>query len=75
MPEEELDEEQLEQQRQFQQRREEIVELEQLIRVETARREQMPNQILKNKMFRRIQDLKVDLSLKKVAIGEGDDVE
>lgn len=75
VPEEELDEEQLEQQRQFQQRREEIVELEQLIRVETARREQMPNQILKNKMFRRIQDLKVDLSLKKVAIGEGDDVE
>lgn len=75
VPEEELDEEQLEQQRQFQQRREEIVELEELIRVETIRREQMQNQILKNKMARRIQDLKQDLSLKKVAIGEGDDVE
>lgn len=75
VPEEELDEEQLEQQRQFQQRREEIEELEELIRVETVRREQMQNQILKNKMARRIQDLKQDLSLKKVAIGEGDDVD
>lgn len=75
VPEEELDEEQLEQQRQFQQRREEIIELEGLIRVETIKWEQMQNQILKNKMARRIQDLKQDLSLKKVAIGEGDDVD
>lgn len=75
VPEEELDEEQLEQQRQFQQRREEIVELEGLIRLETVKWEQMQNQILKNKMARRIQDIKQDLSLKKVAIGEGDDVD
>lgn len=75
VPEEELDEEQLEQQRQFQQRREEIVELEGLIRLETVKWEQMMNQILKNKLAKRIQDLKKDLSLKKVAIGEGDDVD
>lgn len=75
VPEDEMDEEQLEQQRQFQQRREEIVELEGLIRLETVKWEQMQNQILKNKMGRRIRDLKNDLSLKKVAIGEGDDMD
>ncbi|ODM21386.1 hypothetical protein SI65_02229 [Aspergillus cristatus] len=75
VPEEEMDEEQLEQQRQFQQRREEIVELEALIRLETVKWEQMMNQILKNKLAKRIQDLKKDLSLRKVAIGEGDDMD
>lgn len=75
VPEEEMDEEQLEQQRQFQQRREEIAELEALIRLETVKWEQMMNQILKNKLAKRIQDLKKDLSLRKVAIGEGDDMD
>lgn len=75
VPEEELDEEQIEQQRQFQQRREEVAELEGLVRVETEKWEHMQNQILKNKLARRIQDLKQDLSLKRVAIGEGDELD
>ncbi|KAF7156719.1 hypothetical protein CNMCM5623_000392 [Aspergillus felis] len=75
VPEEELDEEQLEQQRQFQQHREEIAELEALIRAETVKWENMQNQILKQKLARRIQDLKRDLSLKKVSVGEGDDAD
>ena len=75
VPEEELDDEQLEQQRQLQQQREEIGELDALIRAETAKWEKMQNAILKNKMAKRIQDLKQALSLKKVSIGEGDDVD
>ncbi|GFF53420.1 transcription initiation factor TFIID subunit 7 [Aspergillus udagawae] len=75
VPEEELDDEQLEQQRQFQQHREEIAELEALIRAETVKWENMQNQILKHKLARRIQDLKRDLSLKKVSVGEGDDAD
>lgn len=75
VPEEELDDEQLEQQRQLQQLREEIGELDALIRAETAKWEKMQNAILKNKMAKRIQDLKQALSLKKVSIGEGDDVD
>lgn len=74
-PEEELDDEQLERQRQMQQQREEIAELESLIRTETAKWDNMQNQILKNKLAKRIQDLKRDLSLKKVSVGEGDDGE
>ncbi|KAA8648360.1 hypothetical protein EYZ11_005845 [Aspergillus tanneri] len=75
VPEEELDDEQLEQQRQMQQQREEITELEALIRTETAKWEKMQNHILKSKLARRIQDLKRDLSLKKVSVGEGDDAD
>lgn len=75
VPEEELDDEQLEQQRQLQQQREEIAELDALVRAETAKWEKMQNAILKNKMAKRIQDLKQALSLKKVSIGEGDDVD
>lgn len=71
--EDDLDDEQLEQQRQMQQQREEIDELEALIRTETAKWEKMQNQILKNKLAKRIQELKKDLSLKKVSIGEGDE--
>ncbi|PYH47982.1 transcription initiation factor TFIID subunit 7 family protein [Aspergillus saccharolyticus JOP 1030-1] len=71
----EMDEEQLEQQRQLQQQREEIVELEALIRAETVKWENMPNAILKNKLAKRINDLKRDLALKKVSIGEGDDAD
>lgn len=69
VPEEELDEEQLEQQRQLQQQREEIAELEAHIRTETATWEKVQNHILRNKMGRRIQELKKDLELKKVSIG------
>ncbi|KAL4771587.1 TAFII55 protein conserved region-domain-containing protein [Aspergillus nidulans var. acristatus] len=72
---EELDEEQLEQQRQIQQSREEIAELEALIRSETAKWETMNNQILKGKLAKRIHDLKMEVSLKKVSIGEGDDAD
>ncbi|PWY89118.1 hypothetical protein BO70DRAFT_359440 [Aspergillus heteromorphus CBS 117.55] len=75
VPEDEMDEEQLEQQRQMQQQREEIAELETLIRVETAKWEKMQNAILKGKLAKRIHDLKQDLSLKKVSIGEGDDAD
>lgn len=75
VPENELDDEQLEQQRQFQQHREEIAELEALIRAETVKWENMQNQILKHKLAKRIQDLKRDLSLKKVSVGEGDDAD
>ncbi|KAL2860942.1 transcription initiation factor TFIID subunit 7 family protein [Aspergillus lucknowensis] len=74
-PEDELDDEQLEQQRQIQQHREEIAELEALIRSETTKWEAQKNQILKGKLAKRIHDLKQDLALKKVSIGEGDDAE
>ena len=73
VPEDELDDEQLEQQRQLQQQREEIAELETLIRTETAKWEVHTNPILKNKIAKRIQDLKQAVSLKKVSIGEGED--
>ncbi|KAJ5703176.1 hypothetical protein N7488_010724 [Penicillium malachiteum] len=72
-PDDDLDEEELEQQRQLQQSREEIAELEALIRTETAQWDRVQNHILKNKMGRRIQELKKDLSLKKVSAGLGDD--
>ncbi|KAJ5591993.1 TAFII55 protein conserved region [Penicillium hispanicum] len=74
--EDDLDDEQLEQQRQLQQQREEVAELETLIRTETATWEKVQNHILRNKMGRRIQELKKDLALKKVSIGmpaDGDD--
>ncbi|KAJ6134672.1 hypothetical protein N7523_000994 [Penicillium sp. IBT 18751x] len=70
-----LDEEQLEEQRQMQQHREEVVELEALIRTETATWERMQNVILRNKMGRRIQQLKQDLELKKVSIGMSGDAD
>lgn len=71
--EEELDEDVLEQQRQLQQQREEIAELEALIRNETVKWEQMTNPILKTKLGKRVQSLKQDLDLKRVSIGEGGD--
>lgn len=69
---EDLDDEQLEQQRQLQQQREEIGELETLVRTETAAWEKVQNHILRNKMGRRIQELKKDLDLKKMSAGIGD---
>lgn len=69
---EDLDDEQLEQQRQLQQQREEIAELETLVRTETAAWEKVQNHILRNKMGRRIQELKKDLDLKKMSAGIGD---
>jgi transcription initiation factor TFIID subunit 7 len=73
---EDLDEDEIEQQQQLQQQREEVVELEGLIRTETAQWEKVQNQILRNKMGRRIQELKKDLELKKVSMGmpSGDDI-
>ncbi|KAJ5555816.1 hypothetical protein N7461_004286 [Penicillium sp. DV-2018c] len=72
----ELDDDQIEQQQQLQQQREEVAELEALIRTETAQWEKVQNNILRNKMGRRIQELKKDLELKKVSMGmpAGDDL-
>jgi transcription initiation factor TFIID subunit 7 len=72
----ELDDDQIEQQQQLQQQREEVAELEALIRTETAQWEKVQNHILRNKMGRRIQELKKDLELKKVSMGmpAGDDL-
>lgn len=66
---EDLDDDQLEQQQQLQQHREEIAELENLIKNETAQWEKVQNAILRQKMSRRIQELKKDLELKKVSAG------
>lgn len=74
VPEEELDDEQLEQQQQLQQQREEIAELEALIRSKTAKWEGLQNAILKNKLGSDIQRLKKELALKKVSVGQGDDI-
>lgn len=73
VPEEELDDEQREQQQQLQQQREEIGELEALIRSKTSQWESLQNAILKNKLGSDINHLKSELALKKVSIGEGDD--
>lgn len=70
-----LDEDQLEQQQQLQQQREEVAELEALIRAETKTWESMTNAILRNKMGRRIQELKKDLELKKVSTGMSDETD
>lgn len=67
-----LDEDALDQQRQLQEQREEIAELEALVQAETIRWEQMKNPILKSKLGKRVQSLKQALDLKKVSIGEGD---
>ncbi|KAI3105453.1 hypothetical protein CBS147333_6948 [Penicillium roqueforti] len=74
--EDELDDDQIEQQQQLQQQREEVAELEALIKTETAQWEKVQNHILRNKMGRRIQELKKDLQLKKVSMGmpAGDDI-
>jgi transcription initiation factor TFIID subunit 7 len=69
----ELDEDALEQQRQLQEQREEIAELENLVRAETQRYEQTPNLILRQKLARRLQNLKQELMLKKVSIGEAEE--
>ncbi|KAJ9195590.1 hypothetical protein DTO164E3_6666 [Paecilomyces variotii] len=74
-PDEDLDEEQLEQQRQLQLKREEIAELEALIKAETEKWEKIQNPILRNKVGKRIHSLKQDLALKKVSIGEGEDMD
>ncbi|KAJ5273627.1 hypothetical protein N7478_008752 [Penicillium angulare] len=73
--EDDLDDDQIEQQQQQQQSREEIAELEALIRTETAQWERVQNLILRNKMGRRIQELKKDLQLKKVSAGLSDDAD
>jgi len=71
-PDAELDEEQLQQQRELQEQREMIAEMEELIREETARWERQTNSILRTKLGKRVQQLKQDLALKKAAIGESE---
>jgi transcription initiation factor TFIID subunit 7 len=68
----EFDAEQLQQQRELQEQREEIAEMEQLIREETARWERQTNSILRTKLGKRVQQLKQDLALKKASIGESE---
>lgn len=70
-----IDEEQLAQQRKLQQAREEIGELEALVRAETAQWERQQNQILRGKMGRRIKDLKKDIELKKMSAGLNEDAD
>ncbi|EEH39200.2 hypothetical protein PAAG_01662 [Paracoccidioides lutzii Pb01] len=65
-----LDEDALEQQRQLQQQREEIAELELLVQTETLKWESMANPILKSKLGKRVQSLQQALELKKVSLGE-----
>lgn len=71
-PDAELDEEQLQQQRELQEQREMIAEMEELIREETARWERQTNSILRTKLGKRVQQLKQDLALKKASIGESE---
>ena len=68
--EEDMDEETLERRREIQEQREMITELEGLIAQETAKYEMQANKILKQKIGRRVQQLKQDLALKKASIGE-----
>lgn len=68
--EEDMDEEALERRREIQEQREFITELEGLIAQETAKYEMQTNKILKQKIGRRVQQLKQDLALKKASIGE-----
>jgi transcription initiation factor TFIID subunit 7 len=67
--EEDMDEEALERRREIQEQREFITELEGLIAQETAKYEMQTNKILKQKIGRRVQQLKQDLALKKASIG------
>ncbi|OKL58698.1 hypothetical protein UA08_06021 [Talaromyces atroroseus] len=67
-----LDEEALERRREIQEQREFITELEGLIAQETAKYEMQTNKILKQKIGKRVQQLKQDLALKKASIGESE---
>lgn len=72
---EELDEDALEQQQELQRQREEIVDLEAAIRGQEAELGRLQNGILQQKLGKKIQSLRADLTLKRAAIGEdvGDD--
>ena len=70
---EEVDEDVLEQQRDLQRQREGIADLEAAIKGQEAELERLQNPILRQKLLRKIQSLRADLDLKKVAIGEGVD--
>jgi transcription initiation factor TFIID subunit 7 len=67
-----LDKEALERRREIQEQREFITELEGLIAQETAKYEMQTNKILKQKIGKRVQQLKQDLALKKASIGESE---
>lgn len=68
--EDDMNEGALERRREIQEQREFITELEGLIAQETAKYEMQTNKILKQKVGRRVQQLKQDLALKKASIGE-----
>jgi transcription initiation factor TFIID subunit 7 len=67
---EDFDDEAVERHREVQEQREMITELEGLIAQETAKYEMQANKILKQKIGKRVQQLKQDLALKKASIGE-----
>ena len=69
--EEEMDEDELEQRADLQRAREEIADLENAIRDQAAEMEHQQNNILRQKIQRKIESLRDDLELKKKAIGEG----
>lgn len=68
---EEMDEDELEQRADLQRAREEIADLENAIRDQAAEMEHQQNNILKQKIQKKIESLRDDLELKKKAIGEG----
>ncbi|CRG91739.1 hypothetical protein PISL3812_08791 [Talaromyces islandicus] len=69
-PDVDLDDEAVERHREIQEQREMISELEGLIAQETAKYEMQANKILKQKIGKRVQQLKQDLALKKASIGQ-----
>ncbi|KAH8692030.1 TAFII55 protein conserved region-domain-containing protein [Talaromyces proteolyticus] len=73
-PDADMDDETLERRREVQEQREIITELEGLIAQETAKYEMQGNKILKQKIGKRVQQLKQDLALKKASIG-GDEAD
>ncbi len=67
----EIDEDLLEQQQDMQRQRDEIADLEAAIKSQEMEMERLQNPLLKTKLAKKIQSLRIDLGLKTVAIGEG----
>ncbi|MCJ1444157.1 MAG: hypothetical protein MMC23_004658 [Stictis urceolatum] len=68
-----IDEDAMEQRADIQRAREEISDLEAVIKDQLAEMERLGNPILKRRKLDKIQSLRSDLELKKAAIGEGED--
>jgi transcription initiation factor TFIID subunit 7 len=68
-----MDEDAMEQRADLQRAREEIADLEAVIKEQIADMEKLGNPILKKRKAEKIQTLRSDLELKKSAIGEGED--